>query len=387
MFAWLDELPAGPWRSETRTADQPSGRGARRVVVGRRVPFGRAKGTAVLLRATPADQASPMEMTVAGDARGLHYVLKRVLFAVGTVVVALTLNFILFRALPGSPANDLSRVPNASVALKDALTKQFGLDKPLWQQYTTYVSQLVHGNLGTSYADQQPVAHELGVALGNTIPMVALGTFVAIGLGIITGVLAAWRRNRLLGRVATTTGIAFFSFPPQWLGLILLILCAGVLPSSGMSDDFLVNPSWWQHEQDVLTHMLLPAGTLALSLYGRFALIVRSATVDTLGEPYILTARAKGLTEWKALWRHALPNAMLPTVTLIAVSIGHVVAGAILIETIFSWPGIGRAVYESILARDYPMLEGAFLLLTVSVVICNLAADLLYARLDPRVRA
>ena len=327
-------------------------------------------------------------MTATGaSGRSVHYVLKRVLFAVATVFVALTLNFVLFRALPGSPANDLSHVPNASVALKEALTKQFGLDKPVWQQYAAYLGQLAHGDLGRSYADQQPVAHELGVALGNTIPMVALGTLLAIGLGLVTGVVAAWRRGRPLGRVATTSGIAFFSFPPQWLGLILLIVFAGVLPASGMSDNFLVNPSWWQHEKDVLTHMLLPAGTLALSLYGRYALIVRSATVATLGEPYILTARAKGLGDWATLRRHALPNAMLPTITLIAVSIGHIVAGAILIETIFSWPGIGRAVYESILARDYPMLEGAFLLLTVSVVVCNLAADLLYARLDPRVRA
>jgi len=325
--------------------------------------------------------------TTERDAHGRRYVLKRVLFALATIFIALTLNFVLFRALPGSPANDLSRVPNASVALRDALTKQFGLDKPVWQQYTDYVAQLARGDLGKSYADQQPVARELGVALGNTIPMVALGTFVAIGLGLFTGVLAAWRRDRPLGRIAATTGIAFFSFPPQWLGLIFLILFAGVLPASGMSDDFLVNPSWWQHEKDVVTHMLLPAGTLALSLYGRYALIVRSATLATMGEPYILTARAKGLAEWTTLRRHALPNAMLPTVTLIALSVGHIVAGAILIETIFSWPGIGRAVYESILARDYPMLQGAFLLLTVSVVVCNLAADLLYARLDPRVRA
>lgn len=145
---------------------------------------------------------------------GGHYVLMRALFAVATVLVALRLNFVLFRALPGSPASDLSRVPNASVALKNALTKQFGLDKPMLEQYGIYVAQLAHGDLGTSYADQQPVTHELGVALGNTIPMVALGTFFAIGLGVVTGVVAAWRRERPLGRLATTTGIAFFSFPP-----------------------------------------------------------------------------------------------------------------------------------------------------------------------------
>jgi ABC-type dipeptide/oligopeptide/nickel transport system permease component len=152
-----------------------------------------------------------------------------------------------------------------------------------------------------------------------------------------------------------------------------------------MQDEFLVNPSWWTHVKDVLHHMTLPSLTLGLVLYGQYTLIVRSAMLETLGEDYILTARAKGLRPWTVVRKHALRNALLPITTLIALSLGYIVAGAILIETVFSWPGIGRAVYDAVLARDYPMLQGAFLLLTVAVVLCNLVADLLYFKLDPRI--
>jgi ABC-type dipeptide/oligopeptide/nickel transport system permease component len=186
--------------------------------------------------------------------------------------------------------------------------------------------------------------------------------------------------------VNTNVAIAFYSFPTQWLGLMLLILFAGVLPTSGMSDEFLIDPTWWEHTVDVLKHMILPSATLALTLYGEYTLIARSAMLETLSEDYVLTARAKGLSNATVVRRHAFRNALLPTTTLIALSLGYVVGGAILIETVFSWPGIGRAVYQAVLQRDYPMLQGAFLVLTLSVVVFNLLADLLYFRLDPRIK-
>jgi len=158
-----------------------------------------------------------------------------------------------------------------------------------------------------------------------------------------------------------------------------------VLPTGGMSNEFLINPSFTTHVRDLAEHIALPALTLGLVLYGEYTLIVRSAMLETLGEDYVLTARAKGLKPWAVLRRHALRNAMLPITTLIALSLGYIVAGAILIETVFSWPGIGRAVYDAVLQRDYPMLQGAFLVLTISVVFFNLIADLLYFRLDPRI--
>jgi ABC-type dipeptide/oligopeptide/nickel transport system permease component len=316
---------------------------------------------------------------------GSVYLAKRIGLAAGTVFVAITLNFILFRAAPGDAVSNLSRVPHASPQLKEALRHEFGLDQSKWEQYLLYLKQLAHGNLGVSFADQQPVSHDLGVALGNTIPMVLLGTLIAIIVGVLTGTIAAWRRGGVADHLNTNVAIAFYSFPTQWLGLMLLILFAGVLPTSGMVDEFALDQSWWAHAGDVLKHMVLPSATLALTLYGEYTLIARSAMLETLSEDYVLTARAKGLSGGAVVRRHAFRNALLPTTTMVALSLGYVVGGAILIETVFSWPGIGRAVYQAVLQRDYPMLQGAFLVLTLSVVLFNLVADLLYFRLDPRV--
>jgi peptide/nickel transport system permease protein len=215
--------------------------------------------------------------------------------------------------------------------------------------------------------------------------MVFLGTLFAIVLGTFVGVIAAWRRGTTAEAAGVTSALAFYAMPTHWLGLMLVILLSGTFPSGGMEDEFLIDPSWWEHTKDVLHHMFLPALTLGLVLFGQYTLIARSAMLETLGEDYILTARAKGLHPWAIVRKHALRNAMLPIVTLVALSLGYIVAGAILIETVFSWPGIGRATYDAVLARDYPMLQGAFLLLTVSVVFFNLVADLLYVKLDPRI--
>ena len=317
--------------------------------------------------------------------RGADYLIKRSAFAIATIFVAITINFVLFRMLPGSAVADLARVPRATPQLKEALTEEFGLDQPMIVQYGLYLKQLARFNMGVSYANQQPVWNNLRTALFNSIPMVALGTFFAMLVGILSGVFSAWRRGTMLDYTSTNTAIAFYAVPTQWLGLMLLLIFAGKLPSYGMSDPFLLNPTPWEHFVDVMRHMILPSLTIALTLYGEYTLIVRSAMLETLGEDYVLTARAKGLTGWNVVRKHAFRNAMLPTVTLVALSLGYIVAGAILVETVFSWPGIGRAVYEAVLTNDYPMLQGAFLILTLSVVACNFAADLLYFRLDPRV--
>jgi ABC-type dipeptide/oligopeptide/nickel transport system permease component len=317
--------------------------------------------------------------------RGADYVIKRLVFAVITVFVAVTINFALFRLAPGSAVTNLSRVPHATPETRLAIKRQFGLDKSRWEQYVLYLQQLAHGNLGVSFANSQPVTDNLRTALINSIPMVALGTLFAIVLGTLTGILAAWRRGTPVEGASVTTALAFYSMPTHWLGLMLVILFAGILPTGGMSDEFLIDPSFWTHVQDLAKHIALPSLTLGLVLFGEYTLIVRSAMLETLGEDYVLTARAKGLRPWAILRKHALRNAMLPIATLVALSLGYIVAGAILIETVFSWPGIGRAVYDAVLQRDYPMLQGAFLVLTVSVVFFNLVADLLYFRLDPRI--
>jgi ABC-type dipeptide/oligopeptide/nickel transport system permease component len=215
--------------------------------------------------------------------------------------------------------------------------------------------------------------------------MVTLGTVFSILIGTYTGVISAWRRGTRLDQVSTNIAIAFYSFPTQWLALVLLIYLSAYLPSHGMTNDFLLDPTFWQHIKDMGVHMILPSLTLALTLYGQYTLIVRSAMLETLGEDYILTARAKGLPQKTVVIRHALRNAMLPTITLIALSMGYIVAGSILIEAVYSWPGIGLAVYDAVTQRDYPMLQGAFLMLTLSVIFFNFVADLLYFKLDPRI--
>ncbi len=321
--------------------------------------------------------------------RGADYIIKRSAFVLLTVFVAITLNFVMFRALPGTAVSDLSRVPHATSALRHALEVEFGLDKSKWVQYFIYLKELSKGNLGISFADEQPVRHELARDLLNTIPMVTLGTLFAIVIGIATGVLSAWRRGTVLDQVSTNTAIWFYSLPTQWLALMILFLVAKFrpgFPTSGMTNPFVFGPeSTLQYLKDVGAHMIFPALCVGLTLYGEFTLVVRSAMLETLGEDYVLTARAKGLSQRTIIRRHALRNAMLPTITLIALSLGYIVAGQVVIEDVFSWPGIGKAVVDAVSSRDYPMLQGAFLVLTLAVVIGNFAADLLYFRLDPRV--
>jgi ABC-type dipeptide/oligopeptide/nickel transport system permease component len=320
--------------------------------------------------------------------RGADYVIKRAGFALLTIFIAISINFFLFRVLPGNAVSDLARVPHATPQLRHALTAQFGLDKPKLQQYLIYLGQLAHGNMGISFAYQQPVSRLLLNALKNTIPMVAIGTIGAIVVGIFTGILSAWRRGSAADHVTTNLAVAFYAFPTQFLGLMLLILFGGLLPTSGMENPYagvFGTQSPLARLQDIGLHMILPALTLLLTLYGEFALIMRSSMLETLGEDYVLTARAKGLTDRKIISRHVLRNALLPIATIVALSLGWIVAGAILIEFIFTWPGIGWALWNAINQRDYPMLQGGFLILAVSVVLLNFLADLAYFRLDPRI--
>jgi peptide/nickel transport system permease protein len=318
--------------------------------------------------------------------RGADYFLKRTLFAIVTVFVAITLNFVIFRAVPGDAVTGL-RCQFCTTEFKDQLRADLGLDQSKWEQYWVYLQSLAQGDMGRSFVTREPVVDELIDPLLNTLPMIALGTVFAIVFGIITGVVAAWRRGTFLDWGGLSFGLLFYSLPTQWLGLMLLIVFAGVLPASGISDPFLqfTDPSWWDTFVDRIEHMILPAATIGIVLYGEYALIVRSSLMEALSEDYVLTARAKGLSNWRIVWRHAFRASLLPVATLIALSMGYLVAGAILVEAVFSYPGIGLVTYDAVFERDYPVLQGAFLILTLAVVFANYVADLLYFKLDPRV--
>ena len=320
-----------------------------------------------------------------------EYVLKRIAFALMTVFVAITINFLLFHALPGSAVTSALRSPHASPELRATLTHEFGLDRSLVQQYLLYLNQLFfHANMGVSFVDSVPVTSTLRTALGNTIPLVFVGTFVAIVVGIATGLLSAWRRSGIVDKVSTNSAIVFYALPTQFIGMVLILIFGKYLPTSQMRNEvenFFSDQSAWSNLTDIARHMVLPALCLALTLFGEYTLVVRSSMLETLGEDYVLTARAKGLPQRRIVVGHALRNAMLPIATLVALSLGYIVAGAILVEIVFTWPGIGRAVYSAVLDRDYPMLQGAFLILTLSVVFFNFVADLLYFKLDPRIAA
>ena len=318
--------------------------------------------------------------------RGMDYVVKRTAFAIVTVFVAITLNFILFRALPGNAVTGL-RCGHCTKQFRESIVKQYGLDKSKWQQYVVYLERLAHGDLGTSTFDNRPVWDDIKQPLVNTLPMVVAGTVISIVVGIISGVVAAWRRGTAADSTNLWTALAFYALPTQFIGMMLILLFGKYLPTAQMRSalDYFSDQSAWSSFVDSARHMALPALCLALTLYGEYSLVVRSSMLETLGEDYVLTARAKGLRNWAIVWKHALRNAMLPLVTLIALSLGSIVAGAIVVEDVFSYPGIGLATIDAINHRDYPVLQGIFLLLTFSVILANFIADLIYFRLDPRV--
>jgi peptide/nickel transport system permease protein len=327
------------------------------------------------------------------------YLLRKIGWALVTVGVVVTFNFLLFRVLPGDPAKSGMRDPRLNPAAVETLRERFGLDKevfldlesggnPFDTQFTAYLGALSRGDLGTSYAfrDQQ-VSDLIGQALTNTLWLVLPSQFLAILLGAGLGLFAAWRRGRPLDLAALTFSLFMWSLPTFFLGIILLVAGANWfgLPTSGRITIGVDFASFTDLAWDVGRHLLLPTLTLTLVLLGEYMLIMRSSVLDVFGEDYILTARAKGLSTYRIIRHHALRNAMLPMVTLIALNLGFTVSGAIQVEAVYSWPGLGALTVNAVADRDYPVLQGAFLLIAVAVVIANLAAELIYGWLDPRV--
>jgi len=319
------------------------------------------------------------------------YLIRKLLFALLTLFVVVTLNFFLFRVLPGDPVRSvIGRGVRISPEIQAALRSQFGLDKPIFpDQYFNTLGQWLRGNLGVSWWLRRPVAEVLAAKLWNTLLLVSLGQILSIVLGVGLGLIAGWKRKKPIDVGALIFSLIAWAIPTFWLGIILLAAGSTWLgvPTGGVISPGNVGKPFWQILPDVGRHLILPTLTLTIVYLGEYMLIMRSSVLEVLSEDFILTAKAKGLSNWQVLRKHALKNAVLPIVTLIAINLGFTVSGAIYVETVFSYDGLGKLFQSALTKQDYPLLQGAFLLLAVSVIIANMLADVLYTYLDPRVKA
>ena len=331
------------------------------------------------------------------------FIIRKIFFALTTLAVVIVFNFLLFRILPGDPIKLIIHSPRMTREAQEKVRAQFGLDKPVWfdqerleqgdilgafdTQFAAYLNQLRQGNLGVSFASRRDVAELLRERVWRTVVLLALGEILAVGIGIALGLLAAWRRGSRLDNSILLWGLFTWSMPTFFFGIILIMLTRGHFPVGGMVTPGLKPEDGWAYWSDVGRHLVLPTLTMAILYISEYMIVMRSSVVEVLSEDYILTAKAKGLSTFKIMKDHALKNAMLPMVTIIALTLGYTVGGAIQVETVFSWPGIGRLMFEAVGKRDYPVLQGTFLLLAASVILANLLADLLYTVLDPRVKA
>ena len=315
------------------------------------------------------------------------YVLRKVAGALATLTFVLGFNFVLFRGI-GDPVKLLTR---SSLHLDEheqaALREEFGLDGTMTEQFLDYIPQTLSGNLGTSFISGRPVADVVGERVGKTILLVGMSTIFSVALGLFIGIRGAWRRGSRFDRNSLLGSLLLYSTPEGWLGMLLIVSFSGWLgwfPAGGYQSA--ADLTGLSHIRDVLTHLFLPCLTLTLGYIGEYSIVMRSSVMDVLGEEYIHTARAKGLRDDAVRRSHAVPNALLPTLTLVFYSFGFVLGGAIIVEGVFSYPGLGQLTYQAIGSFDYPVIQAVFLLSSAAVIVFNLVADILYGYLDPRIR-
>ena len=306
-----------------------------------------------------------------------------VLWAIATIL------FFMFRLLPGDPT--LAYIdPTFTGAQRDQILREFGLDKPLWLQYLLYLGNLLHGQFGLSFRQQQPVAGLILSVLPNTLLLTLSSLLVAYLFGTLFGAFLAYRRGSAAEAVSIPLVLATRAMPEFWLGMVLLATFAfgtGWFPAGGANAPGAVFASGWARifSADFARHLVLPALTLAIYLQGLPVLLMRSNMLEVLGEEFVTMARMKGLPERTVVLRHAARNALLPVVTAFALGFGQSVGGNVVVESVFSWPGLGRTLVDAVNSSDYPLAQGAFLLIAFVLVVMNYVADLLYGLLDPRV--
>jgi len=321
----------------------------------------------------------------------LRYAAERLVQAAVIVAFVAAISFALIHLAPGDPFSAAVDNPNVSDAIRDRLRAQYGFDRPLPEQFGRYVSQLARGELGWSFSHDRPVRDVLAHALPNTLLLMSIALVGSFALGILIAFVQVSRRGSVTDHVLSGTSLLFLSMPDFWLAILALLTFTywiPIFPVGGAVDPVM-------HEYmglggrilDRVRHLVLPALTLTLLASASVARYQRAALIDVLPADYIRTARLKGLTERAILRRHALRNALLPTISLIGLSFPALLTGAVFIERVFAWPGMGYAVVNGIASRDYPLVVGAVILGSVMVTVGSFIADMLYARADPRLRA
>jgi peptide/nickel transport system permease protein len=302
----------------------------------------------------------------------------------------LALNFFMPRMMPGDPLTAIygdEALVAMTPALKANLVTRFALDQPLWHQFTAYIATLFRGDMGWSYFFNAPVLKVILGSLPWTLLVVGTSLVLATLLGIVLGIESGWRRGSKTDRTLLTGLMSLNGFPDFFLGLVLLIVFGvllGVVPLSGALTPY-AGLSGFTLVLDVLKHMALPVAALTAAYLAGGYLLTRNTMITVLKSPFMLTARAKGLSQKTLKYRHAGRNSMLPVLTMTGIWLGRVVTGALFVELVFAYPGVGQLTYQALLARDYPVIQGVFLMVAISVLVVNFAVDLLYPRLDPRV--
>ncbi|MFG3545620.1 ABC transporter permease [Streptomyces clavifer] len=319
----------------------------------------------------------------------LRHVAGKLAGAAVSLFAVLVTSFFLFRLIPGDPVKQMTGGRQVSTEQIVAMRREFGLDLPLWQQFTEYCGKALTGDFGTSYQFRAPVMDKISEALPATLLLTGTAFVIYTVIGIWLGARAAWRNGRAGDRFHTAFALTLYSVPSFWLGLLLIVTLSvgvgpipGLFPTGGMESG---NSSGFGHVLDVAHHLVLPVVTLVAVEYARTLLVMRSSLLDEMGSDYLTTARAKGLRDDLVRRRHAVPNAMLPTVTLLFVNLGNTVAGAILVETVFSWPGLGGLFYQALSVPDLPLVQALFFVFAAAVILMNTLADVIYPLLDPRV--
>ena len=319
-----------------------------------------------------------------------QFLFKRILYGLLLMIGVVILNFLLIRLAPGDPAVVIAgEMGGATEEVLASIRQEYGLDKPMIVQLGIYLGNLATGNLGHSFFFDQPVANLIGQRVGPTILLVITAQILSIVIGVFLGVVAARKpRGFMSGFVSVFSAIGY-AVPVFWTGIMLIILFASVwplFPVEGMASLKYRDAALWVKTLDVAHHLVLPAFTLAIIYLAQYARLCRASMLEVLASDYIRTAHAKGLNERRVLFKHALRNAALPILTVAGLQFGNLISGALLVETVFNWPGMGRLAFDSILRRDYPTILGVLFFASAMVVVANILTDLSYRWADPRLR-